>query len=332
MKKISEPFQIKDRKGFYIRWYENGKERKKHFNTKKEAEHYRHVQYMRLNNDVYTVIDMPFDQVQKEYLATYDSRNLAKESKKVAERVLNKFVDICRPLTTKHLNKKLVDYYIEKRQKDKITGWTLNKDIGRLAAFFKWLKTSGYIQNEINLKLISIKTPPKSKALSDDQIKSLLKACPTTEWQLRILLGLCTGLRKIDLYHLKNADFDFENGTLSVYERKTGKNYTNYIPDDLMPLIKANKAQREYYFSARNSRWLDKQFRDFRPAKAITIQSLRKTFATRIETTSISTRMLNHSGTGITRKFYNDLDYIKYIRVNQLPIKEWLSILDCKTE
>ena len=38
------------------------------------------------------------------------------------------------------------------------------------------------------------------------------------------------------------------------------------------------------------------------------------------------TEMLGHSSKSVTRKFYNDMDYIKYVRVNQLPVKKWLDI------
>lgn len=74
-----------------------------------------------------------------------------------------------------------------------------------------------------------------------------------------------------------------------------------------------------------NIQKLDKQFREFRPGD-IVLHDLRKTNATRIETTGISTIALNHSSQSVTRKFYTDMDYIRYIRVNQLPVEQWLKI------
>jgi integrase len=328
MKKVSEVFIRKDRAGYWIRWQENGQRKFKQFNSKKEADHYRHIKYMQLNNDVYTSIDIPFQQAKDEYLEKYDLRGYTKKTKAEVAAVLEMFYNTHRPVSTKKITQKACDEYVLERKKQDITPWTVNKDITCLKAFFNWLKTQGYHQG--GLKLYKLPTdPPKSKALTDTQIKALIKACPTPEWRLRVVLALSTGLRKIDLYRLPTGDIDFDNNWIGTTEGKTRKYYSGPLSDDLMPYLtkhhKALLAARPFFFKIHNHQWLDKQFRSFRPDERVTIQSLRKTFSTRIEATGISTLMLNHSSTSVTRQFYNDQDFIKHIRVNQLPIKAWLA-------
>jgi integrase len=328
MKKVSEIFKRKDRAGFWIRWTENGKRKFKQFNTKSEAEHYRHLQYMKLNSDVYTNISLPFDDAKDEYLLKYDLQNLSDHTKKQAEKTINNFFEIARPLKTSDINQKSFDYFIITRKGRDVSAWSVNREARALMAFITFLNKKGYLQTKIEFQ--KLKTdPPKSKALSDGQIKALLAACVSPEWRLRVVLALVTGLRKEDLYKLPVNDIDFKEKWIGTKEVKTRKYYSGPLPDGLMShLSKYSNGlpkDRKFFFKVYGTHWLDKQFRKFRPEEKITIQSLRKTFATRIETTSISTAMLNHSSKALTRTFYTDMDYIKYIRINQLPIKAWLA-------
>ena len=117
-------------------------------------------------------------------------------------------------------------------------------------------------------------------------------------------------------------------------QSKTKKQYSGPIPDDLILYLRQYLKSRENhrnqkpdaeknFFRVTATKWLDKQFRRFRPGKE-TIQSIRKTYSTRIESTGISTEMMGHATKSVTKQFYNDMDYIAYIRVNQLPVKKWL--------
>lgn len=120
-----------------------------------------------------------------------------------------------------------------------------------------------------------------------------------------------------------------ESAWLDTSEAKTWKNLSQPIPEALnKELVEYSRnllSDRPFFWQKINQQKLDEQFRGFRPFK-VTIQDLRKTYSTRIESTGISTLSLGHSSSQVTRKFYNDLDAIRYIRVNQLPVESWLSI------
>lgn len=324
------------RKGVTVAWYEGGRQRSKALPTKALASHFTKIKYQQLNSDVFLAsIGVAWDDACSEFLARYDVKGLAPATKQQASMFLKRFTAICRPNSTKSISQPMLDQYLTVRQSQKLSPYTVNKDIERINTLMAWLKSKRYHRG--GLDITKLKTqPPKIRSLTDAQICGLLKAAPHVEWKLRIIFALSTGLRKLDLYRLPIADVDLDSAWVKTTEQKTGKQYSGPIPDDLInPLrqyLRARKPHRNqkqgangYMFRVTAEKWLDKELRNFRPGNE-TMQSLRKTYATRIESTSISTTVLGHASKSTTRKFYNDMDYIKYVRVNQLPIKKWLDM------
>ena len=329
-------YKRRGRKGVTVAWYENGRQRSKSLPSAKLADHFAKIKYQQLNSDVFlSSVDISWDDARSEFLERYAVRGLADSTKYQAEMFLKRFTAICRPNSSKSINQRMIDQYLTVRQAEKLSPYTINKDIERINTLLAWLKKQGYHPG--GLDITKLKTPPpKTQSLTDAQICRLLKAAPHVEWKLRIIFALSTGLRKIDLYRLKLSDVDLDRPWLTTTQQKTSKQYSVPIPDALIgPLrqyLRARKPHRNqkegangYLFRVTAEKWLDKELRNFRPGNE-TMQSLRKTYATRIESTSISTTVLGHSSKSVTRTFYNDMDYIKYIRVNQLPVKKWLDI------
>jgi len=328
MRKVSKPFKRVSHSGWWIRWQEQGKRVMKSLPTLRLAEHFAHIQYQRINSDVYTsAISYPWESAVTEYLEHIKIR-CRPASYKISKSVLDRFEESCFPATTADINQRTIDLYIKARHGKVKSPYTLNKDIQRLKTFMVWLKKQKYSSAEIEIEKFKEPAPAKS-SLSDEQIQRLLAACPSRQWQLKIILCLCTGLRKSDLYRLPTMAVKLESAWLDTSESKTGKSLSRPIPEALnKELAKYNKAlpaDRLYFWQAYNKQWMDTQFRKFRPFH-VTIQDLRKTYSTRIETTGISTAAMNHSSISVTRKFYNDMDYIRAIRVNQLPVQQWLSV------
>jgi integrase len=334
MRKVSEPYQKGSDQGYWLRWRDpiTKKPVTSRFPTKKLAEHFRHIKYQQLNSDVFqSAIAYPWEMAKKEFLQRYDL-TLKKRTKEEAEDFLDRLENFCMITSTEQISQPLLLGYLKHRKKTISNAYTLNNDVRLFKTLTKWLAKNRYCLAEMEYPRFKT-PPPRITALTDTQIKSLLAACPSRQWQLRIITGLTTGLRKTDLYKLPRAAVDLAETGVDTVETKTQKRKLACLPDALVAALKVYDkslpAHRHYFFRVYNQQWLDKQFRAFRPVKNITLQSLRKTYATRIESTSFSAAALNHSTPDITRRFYSDMDYIRYVRVNQLPVAEWLAV-PCK--
>jgi site-specific recombinase XerD len=331
MRQVSNPYKKGADKGWWIRWLDPATRRHKtrRFPNKKLAEHARSILYAQLNSDVFvSAIRYPWPAAREEFLRRYDL-TLKKTTKKEAQMFLDRLEKFCYPASTDQISQPLFLSYLEKRKQECDNPFTLNKDVALFKTFTRWLARQRYCLAEFDYPRFKC-PPPRQKALSDSQIAALLGACPTRAWQLRIVLALSTGLRKTDLYRLPSAAVDLADGRVRTTEKKTRKLFDRPLPDLLVEALKtyaaALPADRPCFFEVYNQQWLDRQFRDFRPSDQITIQSLRKTYATRIESTAVSAAALNHSSPAVTRTFYSDMDYIRYVRVNQLPVAAWLAV------
>ena len=204
---------------------------------------------------------------------------------------------------------------------------TLNKDISRLRAFLNWLAKRNYSTGKFDIELS--KAPPVTvKALSTAQIRRLLKACPTPEWYVRTLLSLVTGPRASDIDNLNINMVDTTEMSVFVVEKKTSKPKTYPLPNKIKPILAKYLNGREKMFSSTNRSSLDKQWRKFRP-EPITRQDLRRTNKTLLQKIGSigSVQELLHSDLKVTTEYYTDQELILRWKVDQLPVKEWLSTL-----
>ena len=324
--------KVKNRKGYYVFWRENGqrkaRQRKaKQCNTKGEAEHFAHMKYMEINSDVYDLIDKGWDELVIEYLRSYDIRGLSQSSKYEAKRFLLTFKKNCSPKTSKSVNQNMCDWHILQRQNQGVSRFTVNKDIGRLRAFIAWMKKRGYNNSKIELTMLKT-SKPEVKALTTEQIQKLFRDCPTKAWRARILLSLVTGLRKTDIENIPNGIIDLKAMKFDSKSLKTGKVYNNRpIPKDAIPelaeYVESLPEGQVMLFEDRNVR---KEFDKFR--NGITRQDFRKTFSTYMQTIgSIGSaqNLLEHYSPETTKEFYTDQELVLRWKINQLPVKEWLS-------
>jgi integrase len=331
MRKVSAPYRKGGDPGWWIRWLDpqTRKRLTRRFPTKKLAEHYQHILYHQLNSDVFiSAINYPWPAAREEFLLRYDL-DRKKTTKKEAQMFLDRFEAFCFPRSTDQISQPLFEAYLRRRMESCSNPYTLRKDVSIFKTFTRFLAEKRYCLSKFVFPRFKL-PPPRQQALPDSRIISLLAACPTRQWQIRVILALSTGLRKIDLYRLPRAAVNLADGRIRTTEKKTQKLMDKPLPDELVKELKkydrALPPSRRFFFEVYNQQWLDKQFRSFRPDRSDTIQSLRKTYATRIESTSFSAEALNHSSPAITRRFYSDMDYIRYVRVNQLPVKKWLSV------
>ncbi len=296
---------------------------------------YRKKKYIELNMDVYGSSNLPFEHVKEEYLKQYDLKGLAAESKKSATRTIERFEDMANPRTVADITQGRVDSFIQSRIKALGSNFSVNKDIGRLKAFINWLIRRGYYSGRLDISLMKTAAVIR-KALTDDEIRSLLKACPSEAWQIRILLSLCTGLRAKDVDFLRINQIDLKRSTIDSESRKTGKVYLSRpIPVQLSPvlkryvdrLIKSGVTSDSKLLPDTNIRKAWDAIRKQAGISSATRQKFRVTFSTWMQKLSgleSARDLLEHSSKKTTDDFYSDKELLLKIRVDRLPVKKWL--------
>ena len=186
MKKVSKPFKRTDRKGFWLRWSDNGQKHLKQFNTRTEAEMYRKKKYIQLNLDVYGGESLDWTVAKAEYLEKLVINGLSKYSIEETKRLMTRIENTINPQFTSDLNQKSVNGFIKSRIDAVKSKHTVNKDIARLRALLNFLKKQEYHNGKVDISLMKAPRTVK-KALTTEQIRALLKACPSETWKMRIL-------------------------------------------------------------------------------------------------------------------------------------------------
>lgn len=334
-------FTRKDRPGYYVQWrikipdeddpgeYKTIRKTKQ-CNTKTEADHFANLQYMFVNDDVYTAIDLPWEQLKQKYLLKYEIKGYSSGAKYEARRTLGNFERICGLPSSRQIKQDQIDHFILTRSDECRSKHSLNKDISRLRAFLNWMKKNRYHPGGIDIELV--KAPPiVVNALTTPQIRSLIEACPDEQWRVRILISLITGLRAGDVDNLLFDEVNLETMSVRTVEQKTQKFPWCPLPNAAKPILTAYKDslpdKTAGFFTITNRSTLDKQWRRFRP-EPITRQDLRRTNKTllqKIGSVGSIKELLGHSDHATTEKYYTDTELILRWKINQLPMAEWLS-------
>lgn len=335
MRILGQPYKRPGKKGYWLRWTDPATRKRKtaSFPTLALADLRRSILMQQINADVYIgCVSVPLSNARTEYLRKYNLRGLSIGAHTQAELTLRQFADLIGDPVTGDLTQNHFDMFIADRLSS-CSRWTVNKDIGCLTAFLNWASDPSrrYITQPI--KLVKVKAPPiVTKALTNEQIHSLIERAPTDAWRMRLLLGLTTGIRKLDVDSLRTADIDLDTLTIRMTAVKTGKALTAPLPDKLAPVltgyIDGLPSGQEKLFADCNVRKTWDSFRD-----GITRQDLRKTFSTLMQLVgSISSArdLLQHSSARTTSQFYSDQDLILRWKINQLPVEKWLSQLKTK--
>ena len=223
---------------------------------------------------------------------------------------------------------RVIDRFIVTRLDSKASRWTVNKDIGNLHAFLVWCTKQRYIAGGIEIRKVKVERRIV-KALTTEQIRAILAACPSMVWRIRVLLSLCTGLRKNDLDGLPAVSVDLERMSLDTTSQKTGKVFLGrQLPRALKSLLLEQLSGKTgQLFQDHNVRKEWDAIRIRAKLPGITRQDFRRTFSTllqRIGNIGSAQTLLEHSDSRVTGEFYTDSEMILRWKVNQLPVKDWL--------
>lgn len=331
MRILGQPFKRNGKRGWWLRYTDPVNHKRKHesFPTKPLADLRRSILMQQINSHVYIgCVSVPLSTARTEYLRKYALQGLSAGAHTQAELTLRQFADTVGDPPTAALTQNHFDMFIAERMRS-CSRWTVNKDIGCLTAFLNWTRDPGrrYITDPI--KLTKVKAPPiVVKALTNEQIRSLIERAPTQAWRIRLLIALTTGLRKLDTDSLTIADLDLTAATVRTVAAKTDKPLTAPWPDKLTPVlagyIKGLPDGQVQLFADRNVRKVWDSFR-----QDITRQDLRKTFSTLMQligSVSSAQDLLQHASARTTGQFYSDRDLILRWKVNQLPVDKWIDL------
>ncbi len=323
-------YQRKNLSGWWVGWYEGNKRRAKAFPTKTLAQHYVQLKYVQLNSDVYTgTIKISWDNMLKEYVRHKELLGLKKSSLYEATHTIELFAKALRPENSNHVTQTAIDTFILKRKKE-VGRHTVNKDISNLKAFCRWATDNRYIK-PLKLRKMTV-APTPVNAITAKQVKKLLNVVIVDmRWYIRVLLAVCTGLRKNDVETLRPSDFDLEAGTVSTHSEKTSKSMPcRPLPKAIIPILKKylDSLPDNRLFSDTNTHKKWKRYRNSAGMPNLKFQDLRKTFSSLLAQKGVGQvvvqRLLEHSTPELTNKVYTNVDPVLAEAVNRLPTAEWL--------
>jgi len=353
--------------GQYVEWYDNsGRRRSKYFQPefKKYIKPFQTRKFAELNSDVRpigSVVDVTWSAYKAMYLKDKKAEGIAEKTRRGVETALSYFEEACQPVSTKlifqdtitkfklYLREKEITYRTNVKVKNPDTGKlvtktvtntkpltenSINKYLRDIKSVLYWGKAKGYIDNSIIINKVQ-STAKIAKILSDKEVKELLLACADdAQWKMRILIALCTGLRRSDIDKLKINDINIELKTITTRNQKTGK-ITNYqpLPDAMMPYIHTFLAEEVDEGQARlfKTKWTKKWYTITKRAglEDLDFHDLRKTFGSMQADAGVPIKalqeMYNHANIETTMKHYIRTDESeKRSGVNKLKVQDWL--------
>jgi len=326
-------FRKTGRTGHWVGWYENGKRRSKRLPNKALAEHFQHIKYTQLNQDVFIgQIRVAWDDL----ISLYENHKKAKGLKPTGlyetMHTLKLFATKIRKVPSTEFTIHLVDQFIQIRLEE-VERYTVAKDIAYLKAFVAWASEQNFM---MPFKIEKIKTPNRPVILVEDKvIKTVLASLKNSEptYYTRMILALCTGLRRGDIDSLEVADVNLKEMYISTSSQKTDKHMPRRpIPAAMIPelerYIKSLPSDQTQLFADtyRRKKWL----RLLTKAKSIefTFQQMRKTFASTLTHKGASTaavqQLTEHSDPRVLKDHYLNVDKMLAETVNRLPLNNWL--------
>ena len=208
------------------------------------------------------------------------------------------------------------------RLRDEGKRWKTVRDyVGCLRHFFNWGMRRGYWDRNpvaaVELPQRCADSVPR-RALTPQEIKRLLDACPNKERRLLYLTALYTGLRLNELRKLTWQMVDLEGGWIRLPAAATKAKKSQSVPlhPALLEMLREHKAQtdgRDEVF--RIPLHLERHFRrDLKRAGikaedgAVSFHSLRHTFATLLARNGVSAKvgqeLLRHADVRLTLQTY----------------------------
>jgi len=325
-------YKREGRPGWWVGWYEKGRRKSKVLPTKALAEHFQHIKYTQLNQDVFIgCIRVPWDDLVELYKSHKTAKGLEPSSLYQSLHTLDLFAEKVKKVASTEFTINVVEQFIQIRLKE-VKPYTVAKDIAYLRAFVNWAAEQNFMSP---FKIERIKTPEPPVVLVESEViqKTLqsLKNEPT--YFVRLILALSTGLRRGDIDSLKVSDVNLKECYVHSSSQKTRKVMPRRpIPEAVVPTLEQYikelpKEQIELFVDTfRRKKWLRLLKRA--KVKEFTFQQIRKTFASTLTHKGASKaavqQLTEHSDQRVLDKHYLNVDSMLAKTVNLLPMDEWL--------
>lgn len=120
---------------------------------------------------------------------------------------------------------------------------TINLYLVSIKNFFKWLDYEGiYKDISQNIKALPVESTHIREAISEEQVKDILRNCQNDKEKIIIYLGITTGIRCNEMCNIRLQDFKQKDGKTVLYvlgkARQGMKADFVIIPDGVANLIK----------------------------------------------------------------------------------------------
>ena len=335
--------------GQYVEWYDSqNRRRSKYFapQYRTYVKQFKARKFMELNGELRPVGDV-MDVAWCDFVAIYKERQRARGVSAADTMQLNYtikyFEEYCHPAGTAQINERMLNHFAQKllerpttRPKSgqkTMSRHTVNTRLRYLRAMLIFGQEHGYIRK---CTIRPVKAPKKIlRSLSNTEIKRLIKACnDDRQWRMRILLAICTGLRRGDIDDLTLRCIDVEHKTITLREQKTGKiTMRQPLPDALMPelhqflLDEVSTGQvRVFKYTSRSTKW--RTLRERAKLTDITFHDLRRTFGSLQADAGVPIKALQemylHSSIETTMNHYITTDDAEKRKgVNTLEMDKW---------
>jgi integrase len=99
----------------------------------------------------------------------------------------------------------------------------------------------------------------RERALSEDEVRRLVDACPKYLKSI-VIAAVYTGLRKFDILNLKWRDIDLKKGLIQLQEAKTGKTRNIVLNSDMITLLQSLPVKCQFVFPNKHG----KPFKDIK--------------------------------------------------------------------
>jgi integrase len=332
MRRLGKPFQRQDRPGWWIRWSEGGRRVMKGFHTKGQAETYWAILYGRINSDIPTAqVQVKLSAIRDEYLDTYVLRGLSDSAIEEARTTMSKFEGVVGDPFTRQIRQGHFDQFVRSLLDSGGSKHTVNKHIGNIMAFVRWASDPRRRYVADGIGIAKVKADRKViRTLTIEQVGAVLAACRSETWRMRVLLSLVTGLRSHDIDTLQKNNVNISDMSIDTRSQKTNKVFVGRpLPESVKPYLVSylGTIRDGLLFPDNNIRRAWESIRDRAGLLECTRHDLRRVFSTSIQMTSglqAAMELMEHSSAAISLNHYTDQMAVLRIRVNQLPVQQWM--------
>ena len=218
----------------------NGRRRRESLGhaNKRKAERQRAKTERELRMGIVTPPSLTLKQFLEDHMERYRSQ-VQESTLDVHDTAMRHFIAVVGNIDLKQVKHKHGEKFIQARLDQGDARSTVNKKLSSLKRLFNLAIVRGQL-DENPLRHIKPFRVPRQKIhiYNDDECRRLLEAARTPErskfidWELLIVLALCTGMRRGEILNLTWADVDFDNLTISVSPKNDTKSTWKWFIKD----------------------------------------------------------------------------------------------------